>query len=175
MPRLLKTEPLTKESFARFGFVLMAERGDVVGKPANRNTAKRYDWLGSLENRRPDGAKLNVCLFRCAPIATSHVRVDLLEKHPKSSQTFVPMNARRYLVLVAEPNEVRPDLSTLRAFLATGQQGISYAPGVWHHPLLALDEETDFACLVHETETPSAEDCVVVTFDEAEKPIVELF
>lgn len=33
----------------------------------------------------------------------------------------------------------KPDLSTLRAFLATNAQGISYHPNIWHHPIIALD------------------------------------
>ena len=32
----------------------------------------------------------------------------------------------------------------MRAFRATGGQGVNYARGVWHHPVLALDRETDF-------------------------------
>jgi ureidoglycolate lyase len=32
----------------------------------------------------------------------------------------------------------------LKAFLATGSQGINYHRGVWHHPLLVLEDESDF-------------------------------
>jgi len=37
-----------------------------------------------------------------------------------------------------------PDFVSLRCFLASGTQGVSYAPGTWHHPLLALLPEQDF-------------------------------
>ena len=37
-----------------------------------------------------------------------------------------------------------PDFASLRCFLASGTQGVSYAPGTWHHPLLVLLPEQDF-------------------------------
>jgi hypothetical protein len=45
----------------------------------------------------------------------------------------------------------KPDLSKLYVAVATRNQGISYHPGTWHHPMVALETVTDFACLVHET------------------------
>ena len=32
----------------------------------------------------------------------------------------------------------------LRAFRPTGAQGVNYAPGVWHHPLLVQRPDSDF-------------------------------
>jgi ureidoglycolate lyase len=32
----------------------------------------------------------------------------------------------------------------LRAFVTDGRQGVNYARGVWHHPVIALGRETDF-------------------------------
>jgi ureidoglycolate lyase len=32
----------------------------------------------------------------------------------------------------------------MKAFLAKGFQGVSYARGVWHHPLIALRRVSDF-------------------------------
>ena len=83
------------------------------------------------------------------------------------------MNAHRYVVLVGERTDGDvPDLSTLRAFVATAREGVAYHPGTWHHPLLALDHETDFTSLVWEDET--AGDCTLVTIPEAERPMLEL-
>ena len=75
------------------------------------------------------------------------------------------MNAARYLVVVARGGDA-PDLATLAAFVASGTQGVSYLPGVWHHPMIALDHEIDFTCLAWEDGT--AGDCVVVDRDYAE-------
>ena len=168
----IRTEPLTAEGFAPYGFVIMGERGDVVGKPANQGTAKRYNWLGAIQNLRPENARLNLCLFRVSPRKAWPLTVQIMEKHLLSTQVIVPMNADRYVVLVARPGGDMPDLATLRAFVATGRQGVAYLPGTWHHPLLALGEETDFGCVVWEDESDA--DNTIVTLPESERPVVEL-
>lgn len=94
----------------------------------------------------------------------------LLERHLYSTQAFIPMTCskvrariayilrhikymlvltlfsvmQRYLVVVAlnDPKTDKPDLSTLAAFVAARNQGITYYPGVWHHPMIALDAVT---------------------------------
>ena len=70
-------------------------------------------------------------------------------------------NYYRYLVIVTLGGDA-PDLSTLAAFIAHGTEGISYRPGVWHHPMIALDHETDFICLVWED--GSRDDCTIVSY-----------
>jgi len=45
--------------------------------------------------------------------------------------------------VVAPPGKA-PGVEDLQVFLARGDQGVNYATGVWHHPLLALDEVSDF-------------------------------
>ncbi|MFO0549149.1 MAG: ureidoglycolate lyase [Polyangiaceae bacterium] len=161
--RQLSIEPLEKDNYAPFGAVIAAPTHG--GKPANQGTARRHDWLGPVRRLR-DQADWNLCVFRCAPRDLSNFVIRLLEHHPKSTQVFVPMNATRYLVVVAEAASANaPNPETLRAFMATGRQGISYHPGIWHHPLLALDHETDFACLV--SEDGSADDCTTWEFPES--------
>lgn len=148
--------PLTARAFAPYGAVLSADRDDLAARDANQGTAARRDFIADLVNLRPH-ARLNLASFRCAPRDLATFRVSLLEKHPHSSQAFVPMNASRYLVVVALGGD-RPDLQTLRVFKSLGTQGILYHPGVWHHPMIALDAPTDFTCLVWEDGSP--EDCV---------------
>lgn len=143
---------LTAEAYAPFGGVIEADPG---APPANQGTARRRNRVVDVASTRAD-APLNVAVFRCAPRQLPF-SIRLLEKHPCSTQAFVPMAATRYLVVVARGDDT-PDLGTLRVFVASGRQGISYHPGIWHHPMIALDAETDFACLVHED--GSADDCV---------------
>ncbi|KAI9678831.1 MAG: hypothetical protein M1817_005891 [Caeruleum heppii] len=40
-----------------------------------------------------------------------------------------------------------PDLSRLRAFVGTGSQAVTYAPGTWHAPMIALDGVVKFVVL----------------------------
>jgi ureidoglycolate lyase len=157
--------PLTAPAYAPYGAVIMAAPSGEPGKPANQGTARRFDWLAELEDRRPGRARPNVTVFRCAPRELPF-SIELLEKHPASTQLFIPMGVGRYLVAVALGGD-RPDVATLQVFLAGGLQGITYRPGVWHHPLIALDAEAHFACLVWEDESP--EDCVVASLAEHER------
>jgi ureidoglycolate lyase len=171
VPTRIHCSPLTPDAYAPYGDVIMAAPRGEPGKPANQGTARRFDHLAALDDLRPGRAKLNVTVFRCAPRIAAPFPVELLEKHAASTQIFVPMNAKRYLVLVALGGD-RPDLSTLGAFVARGTQGVSYRPGVWHHPMIALDREIDFTCFVFED--GSADDCTVVSLPPEERPVVEL-
>ena len=164
-------QPLILEAYSPYGHVIMASPHGEPGRPANRGTARRFNHLAPVENLRPDTATLNVCVFRCTPRLVFPLPVALLEKHPLSTQVFLPMNAHRYLVIVARGDHT-PDLGTLAAFIATGAQGVSYHPGVWHHPMIALDAEIDFSCLVWEdgsesdcVEVPYADTAIQVTID----------
>ncbi|MHB8787670.1 MAG: ureidoglycolate lyase, partial [Thauera sp.] len=69
--------------------------------------------------------------------------VHMMERHPLASQAFIPMSGRPYLVVVAPAGEA-PGAEALKVFLARGDQGVNYATGVWHHPLLALGAVCDF-------------------------------
>ncbi len=170
-PMILTTQPLTPDAYAPFGDVVMASPRGEDGKPANQGTARRHDHLAALENLRPQRARLNVSAFRCAPRPAGLFAIEMLEKHPHSTQLFVPMNASRFLVVVALGGE-RPDPSTIAVFEARGGQGISYRPGVWHHPMIALDQTTDFACFVHED--GSGDDCTEWTLGPDERRAVEI-
>ncbi|XXY18608.1 ureidoglycolate lyase [Sorangium sp. So ce216] len=167
----IAAQPLSPAAYAPYGDVIMASPHGQAGKPANQGTARRFDHLAGIEDLRPGRAALNVSVFRCAPRSSFPLPIALLEKHPGSTQAFVPMTARRYLVVVALGGD-RPDLGTLAAFIAQGAQGITYRPGVWHHPMIALDAETDFVCLVWEDGSPG--DCAVVELEEGERVEVEI-
>jgi ureidoglycolate lyase len=153
----LKTIPLAAAAYRPYGTVI-APDPSVPSAPANQGTAERYNRLGRVENLRHDRAAPNLCVFSCQPFTGTRFEVRLLEKHPHSTQVFIPMSgeAERYLVVVCLGGD-EPDLSTLRAFIARKDQGVTYLPGVWHHPLIALDHPTNFACLVWED--GSAGDC----------------
>ena len=60
---------------------------------------------------------------------------------------FAPLRASRFLVVVALGAET-PDLTSLDAFVVQGPCAITYAPGVWHHPMIALDEVADFVNVI---------------------------
>ena len=154
----MRARPLSAALYRPYGRVIAAGGGK--HSSANMGTARRGDFLAELENKRPGRAKANLCVFRCAPFRGRTFTVKLLERHPKSTQVFIPMTGtRRTLVIVARGGD-RPDLSTLAAFVVEGAQGISYRAGVWHHPMIALGAQADLACLVYED--GGAGDCEAV-------------
>jgi ureidoglycolate lyase len=138
-PRTLEVEPLTREAFAPFGEVI--EASDAVRHfTINAGNTERYHDLARIEPG-PEG-RVIVSIFRGQPRALPFT-VTMMERHPLASQAFVPLSGRPYLVVVAPAGEA-PTVDTLRVFLARGEQGVNYAPGVWHHPLLALEAVSDF-------------------------------
>lgn len=164
--------PLSVENFAAYGQVLSSNNNSTSEK-VNLNTADRFDFLAKPCNLRSDTAKPNFCIFKSIPQAKNPIPIRMMEKHPFSSQLFSPMNAKRYLVIVALGEDI-PDLQTFAAFVATGTQGINYNPGnddtsslldigVWHHPMIALDNETDFLSFVYEA--GDDDDCHAVLID----------
>jgi ureidoglycolate lyase len=156
--------PLTPSAFANFGTVFDAPvPEDGVGPLVNEGSAVRTDFVVELENRRAT-AKLNVAHFRSRPRVFPRV-VDQVERHPGSTQLFVPLNAEQYVVVVGKQES--DGSLTLSAFLAQGTQGVAYAPGTWHHTLLAVGQETLFACFVWED--GSAGDCDLRQLSAAEQ------
>jgi ureidoglycolate lyase len=170
LSKILPILPLTRASYAPFGEVLDGPPPDNPGRLVNQGFVRRHDHIARLTNLRPD-APLNLAFFRCQPRSLDDIEVNLLERHPDSTQLFLPLGPARYLVVVAQGSH-QPDLSSLIAFLAEAPVGISYHPGVWHLPLVALDHVTDFACLVYEDGT--ARDCEVAMFPPGEQRRLKL-
>ena len=163
-PAQIRAIPLDVDSYRAYGDVISA-RADIIARSANMGTAKRFNSVAQLVDLRPGKAEPNLCLFHCDPQVSAPqttFQIKLLEKHPLSTQAFIPMQAERFLVVVCLGTD-KPDISTLKAFLAVKSQGITYRPGVWHHPLIAMDRPTDFACLVWEDGT--SDDCEVVKLE----------
>ncbi|MNC41606.1 Ureidoglycolate lyase [compost metagenome] len=131
--------PLECEAFAPFGEVI--EASDAAQHfTINAGNTERYHDLANIEPGA--GGRAIVSIFRCQPRQLPF-QVEMMERHPLASQAFVPLSGRPWLVVVAPAGPV-PTVEDLRVFLARGDQGVNYAPGVWHHPLLALGEVSDF-------------------------------
>lgn len=132
-PRLV-AEPLTAAGFAPFGDVLAppAQPGRAYFNEAlcnGRATAQPSLWLSHIEPK-PVG-----------PLAAV-----VMERHEHSSQSFIALEAGRWLVVVAPHGpEGGPDMANARAFVCGPHQGITYRADVWHHPLTVLDAPATFA------------------------------
>ncbi|KAK8102677.1 ureidoglycolate hydrolase [Apiospora sp. TS-2023a] len=195
---------------------------------ANQGTAIKYAAIASLRNLYADGqapsgrpAEARMTMFVCGariplPASSSFstttppqqqddgkVEVKVLERHPFTSQTFIPLTAdasKRYLVIVAPslppsaldeglpvpdlsksyssssssppppsplPGRGMPDLARLRAFIATGEQAVTYGAGTWHAPMVALgppNTTVDFLVFQFANDT-ALEDCQEVALE----------
>lgn len=131
MSDAIRAEPLTAQGFAPFGTVIEAD--PATAREINAGFTTRFHALATVD---VDGAAI-LSIFRGRERPLS---VAMLERHPMGTQAFMPLGGRDWLVVVAE----RPEPAALRAFRARGDQGVQYARGVWHHPLLVLGGPQDF-------------------------------
>jgi ureidoglycolate lyase len=132
----LPLRPLRADTFAPFGDVIEPAAARRI-IDVNEGTAQRFDDLAHIDTGA-DGGRTVLSLFRARP-RDLPFEIAMLERHPLGSQAFVPLAGARFIVVVAED----PDSVPL-AFLAEGGQGVNYRRGTWHHPLIALDRESDF-------------------------------
>ena len=141
-PIILPVEPLTAQAFAPFGDVIEASEA-ARNFPINRGFAQRYHDLARIDVASENGHVV-VSIFRAAPRSLP-LKLELLERHPLGTQAFMPLSQHPYLVVVAmSATASSPDLSALRCFHARFDQGVNYARGTWHHPLLALVDTSNF-------------------------------
>ena len=250
-------EPLTQSSFASFGtvvdtsqFTLLRDTSSITAalKPvtANQGTAIKYANVTQLTNfydrsRSKTPSRPSASLFVCRPrkldsasnsTSTENLfRVELLERHAFTSQTFIPVGISStnpkpagYLVIVAptippstytkardalspyptekpKPTKARsiremfslarpepftnsaappdtlaatagvhaahrkpvgpghPDLKNVKAFIARGDQVVTYAAGVWHAPMAVVGESDIPFMVVQHISGVADEDC----------------
>lgn len=118
--------------------------------------------------------------------------VQILERHPFTSQTFIPVDLSQssqegeepvFLVIVAPSlkGEVAsanadantkttiqdpPDLRNLKAFVARGGQAVTYGPGTWHAPMVVLGRRRVDFVVVQFANGVAEEDCQEVGIGE---------
>jgi ureidoglycolate lyase len=135
----LDIEPLTRETFAPFGDVIETE--EAAHFTINAGFAERFHDLAGVDVAAGGGRPL-ISIFRGQPRPTP-LRLTLMERHPLGTQAFVPLQDHAWIVVVAAgADPCRPD--ALRAFRAGGRQGVNYARGTWHHPLIVLAPDHEF-------------------------------
>ena len=146
--RELTAEPIKKAAFEPYG--------QVLSDPGQDN---RSDYVGQISNGRP-GLDVNLAVVRALPPKALPIEVIKMERHPLSSQAFLPLDCERYLVITAHPlgMDGPPNPATLRAFIVPGSVGINYNAGTWHFPLTSLDRPATFALLMYMDGGPRDED-----------------
>ena len=134
-----KIKPLTAAAFKPFGDIIQVD--DAVHHfTINEGNTERYHDLANIDPGADGRAIVSIFrgLARQLPI-----NINMMERHPLASQAFVPLSNQPYLVIVA-PADAEPHINNLEIFYCQANQGVNYARGVWHHPLLALNTTSDF-------------------------------
>jgi ureidoglycolate lyase len=137
--RALKIEPLTKAAFAPFGDVIETAGSDHF--MINNGSTQRFHRLAEVQTATPED-KAIISIFRAQTLQMP-LTIRMLERHPLGSQAFVPLKGKPFLIVVAPVGDV-PVSDEVRAFMTDGQQGVNYHLGVWHHPILTIEQEDDF-------------------------------
>lgn len=138
IPVTLVVESLTADKFLPFGEVI--ETRDTVRQiPINQGYATRFHDLARVDVGQ---SSVLINIFRALPRSLP-MQLQVMERHPLGSQAFVAMAELPFLVVVAPPSQ---DLKVadIRCFRAEPGQGVNYAKGTWHHPLIAIGRTCDF-------------------------------
>ena len=216
---VLETRPLSQSVFSTFGTVIENPAPSLLPSSnlktiplnavqANQGSALKYldvthmkDFYSCAPSKEKAKAVMN--MFVCAPRSLlpsqeSSIEglfpVTILERHPYTTQTFIPLgispleaNEARYLVIVAPslppssadenlpvpastannerlPGRGLPDLQKIRAFIANGSQAVTYGAGTWHAPMVAIGNKAIAFVVVQFANGVGIEDCQEVVW-----------
>ena len=180
---------LTADTFVSFGHVIdganpsfgghsgaiSTNQGTAIKAPAISPITNEYHTAPAIKSANP-----TMSLFTCfpRPLATVDdsqlVKVTLLEQHPYTTQTFIPMGLEGddrntwYLVVVAPAleNDTGPDTSKVKAFRARGSQAVTYGVGTWHSPMMVIGQNCVNFVVVQYVNGVGTDDCVECVINE---------
>lgn len=137
MTNICNAEPLTKVQFEPFGDVI--ETASTPDKLINEGKCARFHDLATLDFTDARGG---ISLFKAHTYAIPHI-LQLMERHPLGSQTFLPMTDDPFLVIVAADHDNAPGRP--KVFITNGEQGVNYYRNTWHGVLTPIGGSGLFA------------------------------
>ncbi len=138
METIIKPIEITRKNFAAYGDLISSD--NIKPIDINSGYAKRFDNLANIDISKDKGEAI-VSIFSALK-RTFPMKIDMMEKHPLGSQAFMPMKEITFLSFVAPPGET-PEINKIQSFIIPPKMGINYKPGVWHFPLISI-ENTNF-------------------------------
>jgi ureidoglycolate lyase len=90
------------------------------------------------------------CAILCPqPVAGSQITIAALERHPHSTQSFLPLTVGRWIVLLAPTlPDGSPDTARVKVFVAGPEDAICIGRNVWHAGLTVLDQPAEVAMIM---------------------------
>ena len=144
-------QPLNAAAFAPYG--------EVLAPPAEPG---RGYFDESLKNGRA-GAWPSLSVMHASPARALPFAATILERHEFSSQSFVPIEVSRWLIIVAPSlPQGGPDAARAVAFVAGPEQCVTHHMGTWHHGLTVLDRPARFAVFMWRDGTQADEELVTL-------------
>ena len=134
----LTIKNINKENFLQYGQLISTK--DIKSENINSNTTKSFYDLVDIEILGENN-QCRVNIFK-AEKRQFPLEIDMLENHPFSSQSFIPLQKTSFIVVVAPISNI-PNLNSIEAFLVPSEEGINFKPKIWHFPLIAI-EDSDF-------------------------------
>ena len=163
MEKVIKPIKITRDNFAKYGDLISSN--DIKSMDINAGYAKRFDNLANIDTSQDDG-KTIISIFSASK-RSFPMKIDMMEKHPLGSQTFMPMKETTFICFVA-PEGRFPEVNKIESFIIPPKSGINYKPGIWHFPLIST-EDTDFLVIDRKG---SGENLIIHQFDK-EKIILQ--
>ncbi len=128
-------DTISNTNFLEFGDFINPY--DKKAEDINTNTTKSYFDLANIEILGED-TKARLNLFD-AKKRKFPLMIDMLEKHPFSSQVFLPLGNSPFFVIVCPPS-TKPDLNNLKIFKIENGNAVNFKPMVWHFPLISIND-----------------------------------
>lgn len=156
---MLVAKPLTREGFAQFGDVIETDQAQHFS--INEGDVERYHDLANVDIDVDNGGRAIISFFKINVAKTFPHKFNLIERHLKGSQAFIPMfNAP--VVLVVAPKGDSVSSKNLQAFITNGKQGFNFHAGVWHMPLISEEKDRLFVVV---DRTGPGDNCDELTFE----------
>ena len=131
MAHKIVIERLTKTNFQDFGNIIDTD-GD-PDKLINQGLCERYHDRAKIDVGF-DG-KVGLSLFN-AEIRSLPIKLDMMERHPEGSQAFIPMSTNKFLIIVANDKNNRPDIP--KAFITAPGQAVNFLTPLGDSGLFAV-------------------------------------
>jgi len=134
MEKIIKPVKISRSNFSSYGDLISTD--DISPININEGYAKRFDNLANLDTSK-DSGKTIVSIFSALK-RTFPMKIHMMEKHPLSTQAFIPMKETTFLAFVA-PSGESPEIDKIQSFIIPPKIGINYKPGIWHFPLISTE------------------------------------
>tara|TARA_Y100001970_G_scaffold280569_1_gene389767 strand:+ start:837 stop:1331 length:495 start_codon:yes stop_codon:yes gene_type:complete len=121
-------------NFSCFGQLISTK--DLEGEKINTSTSESFSNLADIEILG-ENKECRINIFK-AQKRIFPLQINMLENHPFSSQTFIPLQQTVFIVVVAPASKI-PDLNAIEAFKLNKNEGVNFKPKVWHFPLIATE------------------------------------